>query len=114
MRDIDRIIFRNGLIEIVEVKNKEPFWAYRLKNDLAHAEFGWDTRNLTWFQHLKRQTGLDIRYVVGHIDNRMDRNIVAWKDITIDHWLNVAGWGAERRGVQYAQYTEFSDNFRIP
>ena len=114
MSDIDRIISNGENYEVVEVKNKEPFWHPRFPNDLDHAQFGWDARRLAWYQHLRHQTGLDVRYAVAHIDDRMNRNIVAWKDITIDHWLNVAGWGAERRGVQYAPYTEFSDNFRIP
>ena len=101
MSDIDKIIIDNENYILVEVKNKTP----------TNNQFGWDFRRIAWYLFLKEKTGIDIQYVVAHIDNRENRDIVAWKDITIDHWCKCADWGGDKLGNQMAAYDEFSDNY---
>ena len=109
--DIDKIIIKNEKFILVEVKNKEPWWDEKHPNDTKHARFGWDFRRLSWYLLLKQKTGMDVQFVVAHIDNRESRNIVAWKDIMMDDWCKCADWGGEMQGNQMAPYEEFSDNF---
>ena len=85
----------------------EDLISFPFKNN----QFGWDFRRIAWYLFLKEKTGIDIQYVVAHINNRENRDIVAWKDITIDHWCKCADWGGDKLGNQMAAYDEFSDNY---
>ena len=121
--DIDKVIVHDERYELVEVKNKTPVFARVTAaqrrqgiqaDDLQRARFGWDFRRFAWYLYVWQQTGLDIRYVVARIDDRVNRNTQEWKDITIDHWCVCADWSLDMGGNQMAPYAEFSDNFRIP
>ena len=123
MCDIDKVIVRDGKYELVEVKNKTPVFAQVTAaqrrqgiqaNDLQRARFGWDFRRFAWYLYLKQQTGLDIRFVVARIDDRIHRNTIEWKDMTIDDWCTCADWSQDMNGNQMAPYAEFEENFRIP
>ncbi|MCS5613156.1 MAG: hypothetical protein NZ961_22220, partial [Candidatus Poribacteria bacterium] len=76
MCDIDKVIVRDGKYELVEVKNKTPVFAANDNgaNDLQRARFGWDFRRFAWYLYVWQQTGLDIRFVVARIDDRINRN----------------------------------------
>jgi len=109
MSDIDKIIVQDGKYVLVEVKNKTPFYDENFPTDLSKATFGWDTRRLAWYLFLKNDTGLDTWFVVAHIDNKLTRNIVKWKSITMNHWCNCSSWGSDTGATQMAPYNEFSD-----
>ena len=81
MCDIDKVIVHDERYELVEVKNKTPVFAANDNgaNDLQRARFGWDFRRFAWYLYLKQQTGLDIRFVVARIDDRIHRNTIEWK-----------------------------------
>ena len=111
--DIDKIIVDKEKFILVEVKNKEPWWDKKYPNDTKHARFGWDFRRMSWYLLLKQKTGMDVQFVVAHIDNRENRNILAWKDIMMDDWCKCADWGGDMQGNQMAPYEEFSDTFPI-
>jgi len=113
MSDIDMIVLNGENYELVEVKNKTPVFDKKYPNDLKHARFGWDFRRIAWYLYLKQKTGLNIQYAVARIDNRIDRNILNWKFMPIDHWCLCAEWGSDMQGNQMAPYTEFSDTFPI-
>jgi len=111
MADIDKIIVDGSKFRLVEVKNKTPVFDKKFPNDLQHARFGWDFRRISWYLLLKEKSGMDIQYVVAHIDDRQNRKVVAWKDIRIDDWCRCADWGGDMQGNQMAPYKEFSDSF---
>jgi len=109
MSDVDKIIVQDDKYVLVEVKNKTPFFDANFPSDLSKATFGWDTRRLAWYLFLKNDTKLDTWLVVAHIDSKINRNIVKWKSITINHWCNCSSWGSDTGNTQMAPYTEFSD-----
>ena len=109
MSDIDKIIVQDDKYILVEVKNKTPFYAENSPDDLSKATFGWDTRRLAWYLFLKNDTGLDTRFVVAHIDDKINRKILKWKSITMNHWCNCSSWGSDTGDTQMAPYNEFSD-----
>ena len=111
MCDIDKVIVRDEVHELVEVKNKTPVFAKNAPDDLQRARLGWDFRRFAWYLYLRQQTGLDIRFVVARIDDRINRITQEWKDITIDDWCVCADWSQDMAGNQMAPYAEFSDNF---
>ena len=113
MSDIDMVILNGGKYELVEVKNKTPVFDKKHPNDLKHARFGWDYRRIAWYLYLKQETGLNVQYAVAHIDDRINRKILNWKFMSIDHWCRCAEWGSDMQGNQMAPYAEFSDDFPI-
>ena len=109
MSDIDKVIIKDGKYVLVEVKNKTPFFDDPAVNDFNKSKFGWDTRRLAWYLFLKNETNLDTLFVVAHIDDKIRRNIIAWKSITINHWCNCSSWGSDTGDTQMAPYAEFLD-----
>jgi len=98
MMDFDHIVIENGIYVAVETKEKDPIGKRDFPDDERQWHFGWDSRRIGWYMHLKMEIGLDTRYVIREINNQTDREFVKWKKIDMSRFRKCASWLAERAG----------------
>ncbi len=98
MMDFDHIVIENGNYIAVETKEKDPIGKREFPNDESKWHFGWDSRRIGWYMHLKMELGLETRYVIREINNQTDREFVKWKKIDMSKFQRCASWLAERAG----------------
>ena len=75
-----------------------PIGKKKYPDDESEWHFGWDSRRIGWYMHLKMELGLDTRYVIREINNQTDRQFVKWKCIDMNMFRKCASWLAERAG----------------
>ncbi len=98
MMDFDHIVIEDGKFIAIETKEKDPIGKKKFPEDKTKWHFGWDSRRIGWYMHLKMELGLDTRYVIREINNQIDREFVKWKRIDMDRFRRCASWLAERAG----------------
>jgi len=98
MMDFDHIVIENGKFIAVETKEKDPIGKRDFPDDETKWHFGWDSRRIGWYMHLKLDLDLDTRYVIREINNQTDRELVKWKRIDMDRFRRCASWLSERAG----------------
>jgi len=98
MMDFDHIVKENGKYIAIETKEKDPIGKSKFPEDETRWHFGWDSRRIGWYMHLKMELDLDTRYVIREINNQTDRQFVKWKMIDMDRFRRCASWLAERAG----------------
>lgn len=114
MMDFDLIILEDGKYMAVETKEKDPIGKSEYPNDPTQWAFGWDSRRIGWYMHLKMELGLDTRYVIREVNNQTERRFEKWKKIDMDRFRRCASWLAERAGgggggTISAHYSAFDD-----
>lgn len=114
MMDFDLIVIENGKYIAIETKEKDPMGKRDFPNDERQWAFGWDSRRIGWYMHLKMDVGLDTRYVIREVNNQTDREFVKWKKIDLERFRRCASWLAERAGgggggTISAPYNAFDD-----
>jgi len=114
MMDFDLIVAEDGKYIAVETKEKDPIGKRDYPRDEKKWAFGWDSRRIGWYMHLKMQIGLDARYVIREVNNQTERRFVKWKKIDMDRFRLCASWLAERAGgggggTISAPYNAFAD-----
>lgn len=92
MIDFDFIIENKEGFIAVETKEKDPGGSGNNKY------FGWDSRRLSWYLYLKQRICIDGWYVIREVNNQKQRNLVAWKYVTIDEFARAASWLSEMGG----------------
>lgn len=98
MMDFDHIVIEDGKYVAVETKEKDPIGKRDFPEDETRWHFGWDSRRIGWYMHLKMDLGLDTRYVIREINNQTEREFVKWKCIDMSRFRRCASWLAERAG----------------
>lgn len=98
MMDFDLIVVEDGKYVAVEVKEKDPIGKKDHPDDEKQWAFGWDSRRIGWYMHLKMEIGLDTRYVIREVNNQVERRFVKWKKIDMGKFRLCASWLAERAG----------------
>jgi len=96
--------YRKGMIDFdFIIENESGFLAVETKEKDAGGSgnnkyFGWDSRRLSWYLYLKQRIGLDGWYVIREVNNQTQRNLIAWKYVTIDEFAKAASWLSEMGG----------------
>jgi len=98
MMDFDLIIVEDGKYMAVETKEKDPIGKRDHPDDPKQWAFGWDSRRIGWYMHLKMELGLNTRYVIREVNNQTERKFLKWKKIDMDRFRQCASWLAERAG----------------
>lgn len=98
MMDFDLIVIEDGNYIAIETKEKDPIGKRDFPTDEKQWAFGWDSRRIGWYMHLKMEIGLDTRYVIREVNNQTERRFLKWKKIDMDRFRLCASWLAERAG----------------
>ena len=98
MMDFDLIVKENEKYVAIETKEKDPMGKRDFPTDETKWAFGWDSRRIGWYMHLKLAINLDTRYVIREVNNQTERRFVKWKMIDMDRFRLCASWLTERAG----------------
>jgi len=98
MMDFDLIVLEDGKFVAIETKEKDPIGKRDFPTDESKWAFGWDSRRIGWYMHLKMELDLDTRYVIREVNNQTERRFEKWKKIDMDRFRRCASWLSERAG----------------
>ncbi len=98
MMDFDLIVLEDRKFVAIEIKEKDPMGKRDYPTDESQWAFGWDSRRIGWYMHLKMELDLNTRYIIREVNNQTERNFLKWKKIDMDRFRRCASWLAERAG----------------
>lgn len=98
MIDFDKIYFDGKNYHCIETKEKDPAGKQTYLTNQSKWAFGWDSRRITWYLYLRLALGINTYYILREVDNQTNRNFVAWKQISLDKFLEKVDYLSELAG----------------